>query len=77
MEPRVPRDRRLSIDCPAANTSMPAYPLSALLLHDRRWSTQQIPRQRYIDAAQLERLAEPLKQNDYGQYLPRLLQDPG
>ena len=29
----------------------------------------------YIDAAQLERLAEPLKKNAYGQYLLRLLRD--
>jgi hypothetical protein len=32
-------------------------------------------RQGFIDVAQLERLAEPLKQNDYGQYLLRLLHD--
>jgi glucose-1-phosphate thymidylyltransferase len=32
-------------------------------------------RQGYIDAAQLERLAEPLKQNGYGQYLLQLLRD--
>jgi glucose-1-phosphate thymidylyltransferase len=29
----------------------------------------------YIDAAQVERLAEPLKKNGYGQYLLRLLQE--
>ncbi len=29
----------------------------------------------YIDAAQLERLAEPLKKNGYGQYLLQILQD--
>jgi len=33
-------------------------------------------RKRYIDAAQLERLAEPMKKNSYGQYLLRLLSDP-
>ena len=32
-------------------------------------------RKGYIDAAQLEKLAEPLKKNGYGQYLLRLLQD--
>jgi glucose-1-phosphate thymidylyltransferase len=32
-------------------------------------------RKGYIDAAQLERLAEPMKKNAYGQYLLRLLQD--
>jgi len=32
-------------------------------------------RQGFIDAAQLERLAEPLKQNGYGQYLLQLLRD--
>ena len=32
-------------------------------------------RKRYIDAAQLERLAEPMKKNGYGQYLLRLLHD--
>ncbi len=32
-------------------------------------------RKRYIDAAQLEKLAEPMKKNSYGQYLLRLLQD--
>jgi len=32
-------------------------------------------RQGFIDAAQLERLAEPLKQNGYGQYLLQLLCD--
>jgi glucose-1-phosphate thymidylyltransferase len=32
-------------------------------------------RQGFIDAQQLERLAEPLKQNGYGQYLLRLLRD--
>lgn len=30
----------------------------------------------YIDVAQLERLAEPLKQSSYGQYLLRILQEP-
>jgi glucose-1-phosphate thymidylyltransferase len=29
----------------------------------------------FIDAAQLERLAEPMKKNEYGQYLLRILQD--
>jgi glucose-1-phosphate thymidylyltransferase len=29
----------------------------------------------FIDAAQIERLAEPLKKNDYGQYLLRLLKE--
>jgi glucose-1-phosphate thymidylyltransferase len=29
----------------------------------------------YIDAAQLEKLAEPMKKNDYGQYLLSLLRD--
>jgi glucose-1-phosphate thymidylyltransferase len=33
-------------------------------------------RRGYIDAAQLERLAAPLKKNAYGQYLLRLLTDP-
>ena len=33
-------------------------------------------RRGYIDAAQLERLAEPLKKNAYGQYLRQLLNDP-
>ena len=33
-------------------------------------------RQRWIDAAQLERLAEPMKKNGYGQYLLRLLAEP-
>jgi glucose-1-phosphate thymidylyltransferase len=33
-------------------------------------------RRGYIDAAQLERLAEPLKKNAYGQYLLQLLNDP-
>ncbi len=33
-------------------------------------------RKRYIDAAQLERLAEPMKKNSYGQYLLRLLYEP-
>ena len=33
-------------------------------------------RQRWIDAAQLERLAEPMKKNGYGQYLLRLLTEP-
>jgi glucose-1-phosphate thymidylyltransferase len=32
-------------------------------------------RKRYIDAAQLEKLAEPMKKNEYGQYLLRLLQE--
>jgi glucose-1-phosphate thymidylyltransferase len=32
-------------------------------------------RQGFIDAAQLERLAEPLKQNGYGRYLLQLLRD--
>ena len=32
-------------------------------------------RKGYINAAQLEKLAEPLKKNGYGQYLLRLLQD--
>ncbi len=32
-------------------------------------------RKRYIDAAQLERLAEPMKKNSYGQYLLRLLHE--
>lgn len=32
-------------------------------------------RKRYIDATQLERLAEPMKKNGYGQYLLRLLHD--
>ena len=32
-------------------------------------------RKRYIDAAQLERLAEPMKKNSYGQYLLRLLNE--
>ncbi len=32
-------------------------------------------RKRYIDAAQLEKLAEPMKKNSYGQYLLRLLSD--
>ncbi len=32
-------------------------------------------RKGYIDAAQLERLAEPMKKNAYGQYLLRLLQE--
>ena len=32
-------------------------------------------RKGYIDAAQLQKLAEPLKKNGYGQYLLRLLQD--
>jgi glucose-1-phosphate thymidylyltransferase len=30
----------------------------------------------WIDAAQLQRLAEPMKKNGYGQYLLRLLQEP-
>ncbi|MBP0600723.1 glucose-1-phosphate thymidylyltransferase RfbA [Herbaspirillum sp. LeCh32-8] len=33
-------------------------------------------RRGYIDAAQLERLAQPLKKNDYGKYLLQLLADP-
>jgi len=33
-------------------------------------------RRGYIDAAQIERLAAPLKKNAYGQYLLRLLTDP-
>jgi glucose-1-phosphate thymidylyltransferase len=32
-------------------------------------------RQRWIDAAQLERLAQPLAKNGYGQYLLRVLQE--
>jgi glucose-1-phosphate thymidylyltransferase len=32
-------------------------------------------RKGYIDAAQLESLAQPLKKNGYGQYLLRLLDD--
>jgi glucose-1-phosphate thymidylyltransferase len=32
-------------------------------------------RKRYIDAAQLEKLTEPMKKNEYGQYLLRLLQE--
>ena len=32
-------------------------------------------RKGYINAAQVEKLAEPLKKNAYGQYLLRLLQD--
>jgi glucose-1-phosphate thymidylyltransferase len=32
-------------------------------------------RKGYIDAAQLQKLAEPMKKNAYGQYLLRLLQD--
>ncbi len=32
-------------------------------------------RKRYINAAQLEQLAEPMKKNAYGQYLLRLLHD--
>ena len=32
-------------------------------------------RKGYIDAAQLRRLAEPLKKNGYGQYLMRILED--
>ncbi|MBK4733386.1 glucose-1-phosphate thymidylyltransferase RfbA [Noviherbaspirillum pedocola] len=32
-------------------------------------------RRQYIDAAQLERLAQPLKKNGYGQYLLRLLHE--
>ncbi len=33
-------------------------------------------RKGYIDAAQLEKLAEPMKKNTYGQYLLRLLNEP-
>jgi glucose-1-phosphate thymidylyltransferase len=33
-------------------------------------------RQGWIDAAQLQRLAEPMKKNGFGQYLLRLLSDP-
>ena len=32
-------------------------------------------RSRWIDAARLERLAQPLAKNGYGQYLQRLLND--
>jgi glucose-1-phosphate thymidylyltransferase len=32
-------------------------------------------RKAYIDAAQLQKLAEPMKKNSYGQYLLRLLED--
>ncbi|MFZ9257023.1 MAG: glucose-1-phosphate thymidylyltransferase RfbA, partial [Burkholderiaceae bacterium] len=32
-------------------------------------------RKRYINSEQLERLAEPMKKNEYGQYLLRLLQE--
>lgn len=32
-------------------------------------------RKNYIDAAQLEKLAEPMKKNEYGRYLLRLLQE--
>ncbi len=32
-------------------------------------------RKHYIDAAQLEKLAEPMKKNEYGKYLLRLLQE--
>jgi glucose-1-phosphate thymidylyltransferase len=32
-------------------------------------------RQRWIDAAQLERLAQPLAKNGYGKYLLRMLQE--
>jgi len=32
-------------------------------------------RKGYIDAAQLEKLAEPLKKNGYGRYLLRILDD--
>jgi glucose-1-phosphate thymidylyltransferase len=32
-------------------------------------------RKHYIDAAQLEKLAEPMKKNEYGQYLLRMLQE--
>jgi glucose-1-phosphate thymidylyltransferase len=32
-------------------------------------------RKHYIDVAQLEKLAEPMKKNEYGQYLLRLLQE--
>jgi glucose-1-phosphate thymidylyltransferase len=34
-------------------------------------------RARWIDAAQLERLASPMKKNGYGQYLLRLLAEEG
>ncbi len=34
-------------------------------------------RQGWIDAAQLQRLAEPMRKNGYGQYLLRLLASPG
>ncbi|MDH5725550.1 MAG: sugar phosphate nucleotidyltransferase, partial [Nitrospira sp.] len=33
-------------------------------------------RQRWIDAAQLENLAQPLSRNGYGQYLLRVLEEP-
>jgi len=33
-------------------------------------------RQRWIDAEQLQALAEPMRKNGYGQYLLRLLRDP-
>jgi len=33
-------------------------------------------RMRYIDAAQLERLAHPMRKNAYGQYLLEVLSDP-
>ena len=32
-------------------------------------------RKGYIDAAAVQKLAEPLKKNGYGQYLLRVLQD--
>ncbi len=32
-------------------------------------------RMKYIDAAQLEKLAEPLKKNGYGQYLYQILKE--
>ena len=32
-------------------------------------------RMKYIDAAQLQQLAEPLKKNSYGQYLLQVLED--
>lgn len=31
----------------------------------------------YIDIAQLEKLAQPLKKNDYGQYLLRIVDEEG
>jgi glucose-1-phosphate thymidylyltransferase len=32
-------------------------------------------RQQWIDAGQLEKLAQPLAKNGYGQYLQRILKD--